>query len=355
MSDDALRLEVACPSCGKPYRVKRELAGKTAKCGCGAKLVIPTAAAPAAPSQKLTTELVLPPDATTSETSDDEYEIEAPVVRPVPEAIRRTVEQAAKQSSRQAGGAIPPRVVNETRPTVNGLSRSGWILLTLIALIIVAGLVSLEATQRVVNSAHAFAAAFQPYSEPGVRSRRAELDQATGALGLVSMVNLMLPAVAFVSYLIWLYAKHSRLKAMGVANLRFTPGWAIGYQFVPFWNLIRPYQIMREIWHGSEPGEGVNDCSRGSVRSSWLICFWWVVALVLAFSGLPLLLMTLEVTRSLPPRPNVQQATAATIGAMRIQQAGVLLIIIYNVLLGLVVRSIERRQATRLIALNSAS
>jgi hypothetical protein len=39
----------ACPACGKRYRWKPELAGRSAKCGCGAKLVVP-AEAPVEPA-----------------------------------------------------------------------------------------------------------------------------------------------------------------------------------------------------------------------------------------------------------------------------------------------------------------
>jgi hypothetical protein len=38
-SDDA---KFACPACGKQYRWKPELAGRSAKCACGAKLVVPS-------------------------------------------------------------------------------------------------------------------------------------------------------------------------------------------------------------------------------------------------------------------------------------------------------------------------
>ena len=41
----------ACPSCGKQYRWKPELAGRSAKCPCGAKVVVPqTMAAASAPA-----------------------------------------------------------------------------------------------------------------------------------------------------------------------------------------------------------------------------------------------------------------------------------------------------------------
>jgi hypothetical protein len=38
-SDDP---QFTCPTCGKSYRWKPEMAGRSAKCGCGGKLVVPT-------------------------------------------------------------------------------------------------------------------------------------------------------------------------------------------------------------------------------------------------------------------------------------------------------------------------
>jgi hypothetical protein len=40
----------ACQSCGRQYRWKPEMAGRSAKCACGAKLVVPTEAPAAVPA-----------------------------------------------------------------------------------------------------------------------------------------------------------------------------------------------------------------------------------------------------------------------------------------------------------------
>ena len=37
----------------------------------------------------------------------------------------------------------------------------------------------------------------------------------------------------------------------------FTPGWSVGWFFVPIMNPWKPFQAMREIWQASaEPGNG---------------------------------------------------------------------------------------------------
>ena len=62
-------------------------------------------------------------------------------------------------------------------------------------------------------------------------------------------------------------------------------GWAIGAWFVPVFNLIRPKQILNDIWHGSDPahGEGDDDWWRRPVTP--VLHWWWGVSIL---SGLML-------------------------------------------------------------------
>ena len=54
----------SCAACGKSYRWKAEIAGRSAKCACGAKLVVPSNA----PSISDTEEVPLAPEPTRSAT-----------------------------------------------------------------------------------------------------------------------------------------------------------------------------------------------------------------------------------------------------------------------------------------------
>lgn len=113
MSDDASRLEVTCPSCGKLYRVKRELAGKTAKCACGAKLKIPSPEPPEATEHEIDglfsddVAQVRPfDDADFDAPSNDSIDVEAPTERYVPQSIRQALaagESTAGKSWHAAG------------------------------------------------------------------------------------------------------------------------------------------------------------------------------------------------------------------------------------------------------------
>jgi Domain of unknown function (DUF4328) len=48
-------------------------------------------------------------------------------------------------------------------------------------------------------------------------------------------------------WLLWLHSSYSLLRHAGTKVTRFSPGWAIGCWFLPLVNLVRPYQIVREL------------------------------------------------------------------------------------------------------------
>lgn len=113
MSDDALRLEVTCLSGGKLYNVKRELAGKSAKCACGAKLKIPVPEPPETTDHEIDglfsgdVAQVRPfDDAEFDVPSNDSIDVESPTERYVPQSIRQAIaagESTAAKSGRAVG------------------------------------------------------------------------------------------------------------------------------------------------------------------------------------------------------------------------------------------------------------
>lgn len=84
-----------------------------------------------------------------------------------------------------------------------------------------------------------------------------------------------------VAFLIWLHHAHRNLPALGGRRLKYTPGWAVGWFFVPFLNLVRPLQVMTEVWHGSDPGglerdEGPDGpVLRNQLGAPALVSAWW--------------------------------------------------------------------------------
>ncbi len=70
--------------------------------------------------------------------------------------------------------------------------------------------------------------------------------------------------------LVWTRRANQNVRALGASGLRFTPGGAVGWYFVPIAWFWKPYQAMTEIWKASaRPADWKHQ--RGSVLLGW----WW--------------------------------------------------------------------------------
>jgi hypothetical protein len=106
-------------------------------------------------------------------------------------------------------------------------------------------------------------------------------------IGLLQFVLFLGTAVAF---LVWFRAAHRNLTALGCRNLKYTPGWAVGGFFVPVLNLVRPLQVMREVWRGSDPsnlerGASAEAPARRRLRAPTIVGWWWALFLTSGFVG----------------------------------------------------------------------
>jgi Domain of unknown function (DUF4328) len=93
--------------------------------------------------------------------------------------------------------------------------------------------------------------------------------------GIVGLLQSGLGIVTGITFLKWIYRAYKNIQGFGAEGLRFSPGWAVGYYFIPILSLIRPVQVMSEIWRAS-------DDPRNWRRrpGSWLIASWWTLFLV---------------------------------------------------------------------------
>lgn len=88
-------------------------------------------------------------------------------------------------------------------------------------------------------------------------------------------------------FIAWFFRAYKNLRRLGVWNMRYGDGWAIGAWFIPFFNLVRPKQIANDIWRGSEPGVEVATQWR-QVEVPGLVHWWWALYLTsgaLAYVG----------------------------------------------------------------------
>jgi len=72
-------------------------------------------------------------------------------------------------------------------------------------------------------------------------------------LQLVGAIQVFVYVATALAFLRWFHRVHGNLPGLGGRDLKYTPGWAAGGFFVPVLNLFRPLQVMREVWHASDP------------------------------------------------------------------------------------------------------
>tara|TARA_B100000945_G_C20390257_1_gene601842 strand:+ start:821 stop:1543 length:723 start_codon:yes stop_codon:yes gene_type:complete len=92
------------------------------------------------------------------------------------------------------------------------------------------------------------------------------------AIGLAALAIYILTAIVFG---IWIVRAHKNLYAFKLQRLSYTPGWALGWFFVPILNYIRPFQAMKELWQASHGG-----VKWDSFASANLINLWWLLWVV---------------------------------------------------------------------------
>ena len=98
---------------------------------------------------------------------------------------------------------------------------------------------------------------------------------------IVSVLVIVAALVSLVALLVWIYAAHANLPALGAGKLEFTPGWAVGYFFIPIVNLWKPFQAVREIHIRSDP-----DYASGRTQdSAAIVGWWWGLRIVSAIAG----------------------------------------------------------------------
>ncbi len=96
---------------------------------------------------------------------------------------------------------------------------------------------------------------------------------------VVAATGLFLAILCFV----WIYRLTNNLYACGFSALQITPGWSVGWFFVPVACLWKPYQAVSQLEKASRLGHGWNEgASHGAVLFWWVCCWGSFALLILA-------------------------------------------------------------------------
>lgn len=96
-------------------------------------------------------------------------------------------------------------------------------------------------------------------------------------LASVLAISILVGILGFILLLLWYYRNHRNLAALGASELRFTPGWAVVWWFIPILNLWKPYQVTVEVMKASDPAVGRTDKeTRKTMRRPPFVLAWWL-------------------------------------------------------------------------------
>lgn len=106
----------------------------------------------------------------------------------------------------------------------------------------------------------------------GRRVSHAEADSHDSRQGLLRVLEFILFVITAVVFLMWVHRANSNARVLATGRMEFTPGWSVGWFFVPIWNLWKPFQVLREIWRVSQEGARHQ-------KPTGLVVVWWTLLL----------------------------------------------------------------------------
>ncbi len=98
--------------------------------------------------------------------------------------------------------------------------------------------------------------------------------------GLFALLQVVVYIVTAIPFLMWIHRANRNARALGAQGMTFSPGWSVGWFFIPILNIWKPYQAMKQIWQAS-----ANPDAWSSEPVPSLVGNWWGLWLLSNFLG----------------------------------------------------------------------
>jgi len=70
---------------------------------------------------------------------------------------------------------------------------------------------------------------------------------------VLTILRLPVLLSSSILFFVWLYRAYANVGHLRSWGSAYTPGWAVGWFFVPIFSFFRPFQVVREMWNASRP------------------------------------------------------------------------------------------------------
>ena len=236
-----------CTNCGKQVEDTDRFC---AACGSPRRLGVPEATPSAAlPAARPLTEAASPPPAWTTAA-------QAPAAT--------SYADWSEPSSR--AGVTPSGEAWERITT-----RAGWAVAGLIVVMLGAGFSIIAYINEITLLADL---------DAGIRVPLEDLEASDSLLAAAEGLGFLGVVFAAVTFLMWLHLAWVNVERRSLTGVRWSASWAVGWWFIPFMNLFRPYQVMQTLWRASQQPADQPGSTEWAVRSSTpLLAWWWALYL----------------------------------------------------------------------------
>lgn len=95
----------------------------------------------------------------------------------------------------------------------------------------------------------------------------------------ISLLFSLAFVLAAIAIPMWFYRAHDNLKILK-KKLSFTSGWAAGWFFVPFANLVYPAKVMKEIHNGTRVAYDSKNRKLRLMPMSAIVILWWAAYII---------------------------------------------------------------------------
>lgn len=163
------------------------------------------------------------------------------------------------------------------RPAVRSIRGLGIALVGLLAAQVVVRLSQLVAIVMEMDLLHR--------DMRGARVTGAQIRASNWRLSSSANVADGIVLVTAIVWLVWQHRAQKNLEGLGATWLRFTPGWAVGWWFVPFASLVKPFQTVRELWKASGDPHGWQMRSTSPLLGWWWGLYLGAPILIVIFAG----------------------------------------------------------------------
>lgn len=114
----------------------------------------------------------------------------------------------------------------------------------------------------------------------GAEITEAEATASDTRQAMAGMLYALVFIVTGVVFLRWIVLANWNARALGAASMQFTPGWSVGWYFVPVARLWKPYQAMTELFRASHP-DFTDDWA--SAPRPGILPVWWTLWILATF------------------------------------------------------------------------